>query len=372
MPAKIDLAKFDTLTHAIADIDALGTGDHPPPWSGKGSPTADMVRELIGQASASLPVAYLEAFVRPVRQAADHLIRSGDDPGSVELNVETLVGPIYQHSEAHPMRGPARQFLAVVSNYYRSFLSKPKREALGLPLAVDGLPPLVMFRYLGNLGPFTHPSDIVRKLCGAGVGVVSLPQRLAKHPALWLTVAHETTGHGILHADPTLLPDLVIGVRSIFSGGPLSPGREPDDDQLLSILWIYWLDEVTSDVYALLNTGPAFAYNLAAFLVGLRENYPGLASTLRRPSSWHQLDVHPTLALRLHVAVGVVENLAGLTPEDRRRHIANLRIWPAARTRRRNSGSRGGWRSSGIAGWRSTGGSPSRSWCGRLVGSGAS
>ena len=60
-----------------------------------------------------------------------------------------------------------RQFLAVVSNYYRSFLSKAKRAALDLPPTVAALPPLAAFRRRGDQGPFTLPADMTRQLCSA-------------------------------------------------------------------------------------------------------------------------------------------------------------------------------------------------------------
>src|SRR5262249_1086456 len=198
-----------------------------------------------------------------LRAGLEHLVRSHSDPARVALNAETLVGGVFQHGERSEVRGELRQFLAVVSNYYRSFLSEAKRKALEVPPALAGLPPLAAFRHPGDLGPFTFPPAVIKTLFGAEVAGVSLPERLRLPPACWLPPAHETAGHDVLHADPTLLPDLVAGVRSMFGGGPLTPGRKPDDDQVQALLWGYWVDEVASDVYALLNSGPAFAYNLA-------------------------------------------------------------------------------------------------------------
>jgi hypothetical protein len=164
----------------------------------------------------------------------------------------------------------------------------------------------------------------VMRLCNAEVSVVSLPQRLRSHPLAWLTVAHETAGHDVLHADPELLPELVDAIRTLFGGGPLTPGRQPDPDQLQALLWSYWIDEVASDVYALLNSGPAFAYNMAAFLEALQVMRPGLKDSLNMKSRFLPLDTHPPGVLRLHVAIGVVKNLANLAAEDRQIHVDNL------------------------------------------------
>lgn len=315
---RIDLANHEQVVQRFVEIEPLELGDHPPPW-GAGTPTAAQVTEVIDGAIDDLPLAYRQAYAEPLRGVVEHLLRSDDDPRVVALNVETLAGAVFQHGPQSAVRGQLRQFLAVVSNYFRSFLAAGKRRAVLFPLPADGIPPLATFRHSGRLGPFTFPADVVRRLCGASIAVVSLPQRLRNHPVTWLTLAHETVGHDVLHADPELLPELAAAVRTVFGGGPLTPGRPPDRDQLQSLLWSYWIEEVASDVYALLNSGPAFAYNLAAFLEALP-----LDTGLVRPTPFLPLAAHPPGMLRMHVAIGVVRNLAGLAPEDRDEHVENL------------------------------------------------
>src|SRR5262249_46579163 len=162
--------------------------DHP--WKTPDELTPDRLRALLAGAADYLPLAYREAYVRPLAGQVGPLLRSHDLPAEVLLNVETLAGAVYQHAEGHRCRPGVRQFLAVVSNYSRSFLSEAKRKAVAVPPAVDGLPPLATFRKSGSKGPFTFPAEVVRRLCGSSVPVVSLPERLRDHPVWWLTLAH--------------------------------------------------------------------------------------------------------------------------------------------------------------------------------------
>ncbi|HEY9404979.1 MAG TPA: hypothetical protein VIQ24_20170 [Pyrinomonadaceae bacterium] len=322
---KIKSENVDEVVRRFVAIEPLEMGDHPPPWS-PGQPDAAKLNELIAAAADDLPLAYRPAYVEPLSSAVQHLLRSDDNPANVAFNAETLVGAIYQHDRQSAVRGQLRQFLAVVSNYYRSFLSAAKRHAVHFPMPSDGLPPLAVFQHSGSFGPFTFPDEMVKKLCGAELSVVSLPQRLRAHPVTWLTVAHETAGHDVLHADPDLLPELVGAVRTLFGGGPLTPGKQPEPDQLQALLWSYWIDEVASDVYALLNSGPAFAYNMGMFLEALRTIRPGMGASLIRSSPLIPLGIHPPPVLRLHVAIGVVKNLTSLAPGDRRAHVKNLEV----------------------------------------------
>jgi hypothetical protein len=320
---KIKSDNVDSLIESFVAIEPLQEGNQPPPWA-PGEPDAARLAELIEGAADDLPLVYREAYVEPLSRALQHLLRSDDNPAAVALNVETLVGAVYQHHRQSAVRGQLRQFLAVVSNYYRSFLSAAKRRAVQFPVPSEGLPPLAVFQHSGAFGPFTFPDEMVKKLCGAELSVVSLPQRLSAHPVTWLTLAHETAGHDVLHADPDLLPELVVAVRTLFGGGPLTPGEQPDPDQLQALLWSYWIDEVASDIYALLNSGPAFAYNMGMFLAALRTFNPAIGAGIFRNSPYLALDLHPPTVLRLHVAIGVIRNLASIGAADRDDHVKNL------------------------------------------------
>ncbi|HKC95574.1 MAG TPA: hypothetical protein VKB81_16270 [Nitrospira sp.] len=105
-------------------------------------------------------------------------------------------------------------------------------------------------------GPFTITVENIHSLIDGKVGVVSLPVSFAGHPFLYGSLAHETGGHDVLHANAKLLPEIRSGVYQLFTGSSTRQG----------VLWDYWMDEVASDVYGLLNIGPTFGVNLSALL----------------------------------------------------------------------------------------------------------
>jgi hypothetical protein len=354
---QVDKGNFVVLVNLLKGIflELTGPVGTEPPWQpATNSPSEDQMRQdgeslrkAIEDAKAYLPIDYRKAFADPLLENLDHVLRSRDKAKEASRLVEAIVGAVVQHSRASVLRPALRQFLAVVSNLYRSFLASDKRATAGVPLAVPGMPPLVAFAHGARPGPFVLPTPQTRLLCGSAVAVVSLPSTYAASPLTWVPLAHEASGHGILHADPNLLPDLVAGVRSLFGGGPLAPGAVPKRAQVLGLVWSYWIDETAADVYGLLNVGPAFALNLAAFLAAQRKGLslassvlggdeaaadPDFllleASSVSDPGA--NLDVHPPDLLRLFVAIGVIENLEGLPTERCRSYIRALEEIAAA------------------------------------------
>ena len=217
--------------------------------------------------------------------------------------LEPLLGAIYDQDQSSV--APAlHRFQAVISDLYRSFLSKVQRASLNIPL-VEQLPPLATFAYNAGDGPFTLPSDDLQKICGSTVGVVSLPSSYRDHPVIWPALAHETGGHDVTHADVGLLPELQSGVKSAVGGGPMGD------------IWAYWMDEASADVYGLLNIGPTFVFDLAAFLTTVMHqsslDHPPIGQLSNRSYCDEKgLDAHPTDLLRVHLALGVIDALPGL------------------------------------------------------------
>jgi hypothetical protein len=90
------------------------------------------------------------------------------------------------------------------------------------------------------------------------------------------------------------------------------------------------MDEAASDVFGVLNVGPAFGFNLAVFFGALNaqaEQPHGQAPTLRTQSGSDDqgnLDPHPTDLLRLHLILGAVESLKGLSQQKRDEYSADL------------------------------------------------
>jgi hypothetical protein len=323
----IDTNQFTQLCEHLADIDLFGKAPPAPPWGNQ--PSATKVHKAIDGGTHSLPLVYQTGYVDPLVQHLNTVLtRTGGD-------VEPFAASVYEHAPGSQVLPQLRRFLAVISNFYRSFLSKAKRSAINVPL-VEQLPPLAFFKNSGEDGPFTIPADDVQKLFGSTIGVVSLPSTYRDDPLLWASLAHETGGHDVLHADPGLLEELADGLRNLFGGGPLPANGNLTQPQLDGLLWSYWTDEAASDVYGLLNIGPEFAFNLAAFFAAMNARIAKMQHqpetpmpSLRTESGPNaaddpSLDVHPTDILRLHLAIGVVENLQALSSATRARYVADL------------------------------------------------
>ncbi len=342
---------FVQLCETLADeIDLFGDGPPIPPT------TLKEFQDEISKGAKYLPQIYRISYVE---QLMDNL--SSVEALLDKSVLETLTGAVYEHaSDRKDVWQPLNRFLAVISNLYRSFLSKAKRAEIGIPLkpavniplaaavsetkptviglplkpAVDiplvgTIPPLAMFQHSGANGPFTIPSDQVNQVIGVNIGVVSLPSTYRDHPLLWASLAHETGGHDVTHADPGLLPELAAGIETLFGVGLFRPDQPLTDRLIDGLLWSYWIDETTADVYGLLNIGPAFAINLAAFFAALNNRGAGNPiPTLRTQSGTLPdgltLDPHPMDILRLHIAIGVIETLNGLSPDIRNGYIAQL------------------------------------------------
>jgi hypothetical protein len=319
-----DPAKFTQLCQTLAAIDLFGDGPPPSPWGER--PTITQVRDAIEAGTLLLPSAYQTGYATPLLSALPSVLANlATDPTALE----TLTGAVYDHVTGSQVVPQLQRFLAVISNLYRSFLDKAKREAVNIPSS-DFLPPLAMFQSSGRNGPFTLPCDDVTQLFASSVGVVSLPSTYRDHPVIWAALAHETGGHDVTHADAGLVAELGQGIQHLFGGGPLVPTQPLNLHQFLGALWNYWIDEASADVYGLLNIGPQFAFNLAAFFAALNERaQPGASPlpslrTTSGPDEQMRLDPHPTDIVRLHLAIGAIENLTGLAAADKDRYIADI------------------------------------------------
>ncbi len=312
----MDEQNFKHLCDTLTKIDLLGHRKPEPPW-GATRPRTSVVSAAVRAGRALVPSAYCEGFVDPLESKLPELVEDhAKDPSSPKL--ETLAGAIYQHAADYTLAPHLRRFLAVVSDLYRSFLDKKKRADARFPVR-EYLPPLATFKYLANPGPFTMPVNEVHKHIGGSVGIVSLPATYAEDPILWATLAHETGGHDVVHADAGLLEELQHGlghelVETSVTG--LSPS------QLVS-LWSHWMDEAAADVYGLLNIGPTFAAGAAAYFAALRHKR-GFPIPKIAMESAHG-DAHPTDILRIHLAVGVVMSLDRLAADTRDKYVADLK-----------------------------------------------
>ncbi len=319
---------FQQLFQTLMRVRLTATVPPPPPYGAR--PTVSRVRSAIEGGAALLPLVYRQHYVAPLESHLAPLVA-----GLVEQQdlgtLEALAGAAYQHAQ-RVGRPELHRFLAVISNLYRSFLDAAKRSQAQFPIR-EQLPPLAILQSSAEQGPYTLPVDAVKQLIGSDVGVVSLPAAYRDHPFFWASLAHETGGHDVLHADPGLIPELQAGAQRLLGG-------------TLGALWAYWMDEAASDIYGVMNVGPAFALNLAAFfatLIAQLQRPAGKVPALRTQSGsidgtpTGPLDPHPTDLVRLHLSLGAVESLSGLSQVRRAQYADDLRTLarlcaPAARS----------------------------------------
>ena len=319
----LDEPNFVKLFDTLRAIDLFGTAPPAPPW-GDSFPTAEEVGAALESGANLVPLVFHGDYVTPFEQAVPRvLVALRDQPDLLE----TLAGAVYQHADAD-VAPELHRFLAVISNFYRSFLSNRQRLAAGFPLTQQD-PPLAMFQHSGESGPFTITVENIAQLIGGSVGVVSLPATYRAHPVTWASLAHETGGHDVLHADPQLLPELTVGVQAIFGGGPIGADGQINTAQLLSALWGWWIDEAASDIYGVMNIGPTFGHNLAVFFAALLAQGAGAGPPRMRtnsgPDSRGVLDPHPTDLLRLDLIIGAVQALQALGQTIRIGYVNELR-----------------------------------------------
>jgi len=296
----ISASSFDTFFRKLSQIDLFGAAPPHPPKN---------IPEAVTQAQHLIPILYAKEYAKPL-ETNFHRVMQDLSP--------TLGGAVYEHAD--PTHGPAlRRFLAVVSDLYRSFLSSRRRIRAQFPIK-ETIPPLAVFQFNGDAGPFTVPCDDVKKVIDSNVGVVSLPSTYRDHPVLWASLAHETGGHDVLHADATLLPELRNRVHALFGTGA--------SNHKIALLWDYWMEEAASDVYGILNIGPSFGLNLSVFFAALNARATAAVMPRLRTESGADdrgnLDPHPTDILRLSLASGVVQTLTGLCDGAKQEYISDL------------------------------------------------
>ena len=303
---------FTKLYQRLLRIDFFGTAGEP-------LPHGTTLVKAVNVGANVLPHVYSDGYAQPLEHNLKRLVQLETarrlEPGTVE----TLAAAVYQHHNGSANSQQLERFLAVISNLYRSFLDKTKRAAANIPFS-ETLPPLAMFQHNGQSGPFTVTVEQVTDLIAAPIGVVSMPATYANDPLIWAALAHETGGHDVTHADAGLLDELAENISVALAGMPPPQGISRED---LAQLWAYWIDEASADVFGLLNIGPAFAPNLAVFFAALGAEGADAPPTLRMESGFdpddpsRTLDPHPTDILRLHLAAGVIDMLAGLSKESR-------------------------------------------------------
>lgn len=188
-------------------------------------------------------------------------------------------------------------FQQMIDDLYDGFLSAEDRKGVAPPEnATDA--PLVKWGNPDN-GPYTWPIDATRNL-GVRAGVVNMPPSHARRALLgWAALAHEDTGHDVLHAYEGLEGQLAQAVHQAL----LAQGTDLE----LAGYWADRIDETASDVMGLLNLGPAAGIGLIGYFRGINAAFTGNA-VLRADGPAN--DPHPADVARGYLAASVVSKLA--------------------------------------------------------------
>jgi hypothetical protein len=340
----IDLAKFTQLYDELFNIDFTGSvPSMRPPLS-----TVANVRAAISKGAPFLPLIYRQSFFDRLNAGLPDLVNklqqevnAGQKAKEDMLStLESYYAAIYQHGPKIPGvndRAQLARFLAVVSNLFRSFINSNKRRSVGVTTVTE-TPPVAFFQSDSLQGPYTITSDSMIKDFGTPIGIVSLPATYRNHPVIWASLTHEVCGHDVVHADPKLVPELVATVRSMFTRD-FKPRLDLNAGTLNALIWSYWMDEAVADVYGVLNMGPIFPINLAAFFAAFRAK--GLVEILHEPrpaqpllstqagpndpdNGDNRMDEHPIDILRLHLAIGVIDSMTQLNPAKRADYIDSV------------------------------------------------
>jgi hypothetical protein len=339
----IDLTKFARFYDQLCQIDYLGAT----PGIRPRLATQANVRAAIARGAPFLPLVYRQNFHEPLSAALPDLMnRLQQRVGSGELTrtgmavtLEKFYAAIYQHGTRVTRvdgRAELARLLAVVSNLFRSFTNSNKLASLGIRLETE-VPPVAYFQSIAEQGPHTVPSDKMLDTFGTSIGIVSLPATYRDHPVVWASLTHEVCGHDVVHAAPDLVPELVSAVRAMLTR-KFEPRKKLDAATLNALIWSHWMDEAVADVYGILNMGPVFPINVAAFIGALRAKADAIPG-MPRPA-WpvlhsdagpndplngnNRMDEHPIDILRLYLAIGVIGGMKGLSASTRNDYVRSV------------------------------------------------
>lgn len=123
------------------------------------------------------------------------------------------------------------------------------------------------------------------------------PSNARKGLVAWAALGHETCGHDILHADFGLQAEMAKNLQSALHGMPAN----------LPNYWAERIDETSSDVMGILNTGPAASIGLIAYFRGLSAAR-GSDGKLRNDGPAD--DPHPADILRGYLGAATVRLLS--------------------------------------------------------------
>ncbi len=116
----IDSAKFVAFFEKLMTVKLFGSAPPPPPIGKK--PTVAKVQRAMRPGAQLLPTVFRDGYATPLQQ---NLIEVLAQLGQDFTSIEAITGAVYQ--QAQKIGKPQLQrFLAVISDLYRSFLSKKR------------------------------------------------------------------------------------------------------------------------------------------------------------------------------------------------------------------------------------------------------
>ena len=296
----ISLANFAAAQQEAMDDFKFSLQGPPDPGS-----LADL-KSRLAAARDKLPPVYRTALYEPYVKFVDKL--SPADFSGIVSNPDTasfffdFAQAILQHAEGYSARATGA-FQEVVADLYDGFLSHEDRRNIKLPDR-QTLTPIVKW---GNPkdGPYTITIESAREL-GVGCAIVNLPPAIASGVLVaWSSLAHETAGHDIAHADAGLVPEMKQAVRKalLASRGVGSPSLRGT----LAEYWCACMDETSADVMGILNMGPAPAIGMIPFFRSFLKQF-GESPRLRNDGPAD--DPHPADILRVMLGAAAVKLLS--------------------------------------------------------------
>jgi hypothetical protein len=291
---------ISNLANCVEDARLAGLDQDP----GPADPTDfNSLRGRLHAVRARFSPLYLQVAFDPFVATLDDLRETGfnriliEDPtreGTARLMLDIALA-LLERGERFEAKALG-SFEEVVSDLYDGFLSAEDRRGVNPPdLEVD--PPLVKFGEPAS-GPYTWPADATQ-VFGLRIAVVNLPPANDRRGMLaWPALGHETSGHDILHADNGLVAEVASTVRNALAADSATAG--------LAGYWADRIDETASDVFGILNMGPAAGIGLIGFFRGLNTAFGG-AAKLR--TSGPANDPHPADIVRGFLAASTVRLL---------------------------------------------------------------
>lgn len=313
----LSATQIAALARVINQSDLVGNGP-----AGASVETIEEMRNAVSTGQPHLPPVYRKAYSEPLL----HTLNTMSNVANGKVMLQVGIDAVSQHAPDSPVLPELKRLVIVIADLFNTFVHDIDHTHINVSLT-ERLPPLASFMQSAGMGPFTIPADTVRKVIDSNVAVVSLPSSFRQHPLVWSTLSHETGGHDVIHANPGLLSEMQFGVYRHLAGD-LAPDASPTQQQKMGLLWAYWMDETSADIYALLNMGPAYILGaLAFFSAYLSQSSNAINVPQVRTDSGSangSLDPHPTDVLRIGIAQGVISALTNLSDSTRKKYLKLL------------------------------------------------